>query len=136
MPMHTLIAFLAGGLMAIWGFSYALSKPSPLRFAGWIFPALLSLAFFGFSLYAILIEGSTGFWVDHTRNAWGNQIWMDLLLAVALGWFLIVPRARSLGMRLMPWFIFVLATGSIGFMAMLARLLYLEQGPYESAEYE
>lgn len=133
MPIHTLIAFLAGGLMAIWGFSYALSKSSPLRSADWIFPAVLSLTFFGFSLYAILTEGSTGFWVDHTRNAWGNQIWIDLLLAAALGWFLIVPRARAVGMRLVPWFIFVLTTGSIGFMAMLARLLYLEQGSHEPA---
>ena len=58
---------------------------------------------------------------------WGNQIWFDLLLAVGIGWFLIVPQAKAQGMRLLPWGIIVLSTGCIGFTAMVARMLYLRE---------
>ena len=79
-----------------------------------------------FSLLAVGIEGPVGFWTEHTRNLWGNQIWFDLLLSIGIGWFLIVPRARSVGMRLPLWLLLIVATGCIGFTAMLARLLYLQ----------
>lgn len=65
--------------------------------------------------------------MDHTRDLWGNQIWMDLLLATSVGWALIAPLARAVGMPLVPWVVAVLATGSIGFLAMAARLLWLEE---------
>ncbi|MCX5739995.1 MAG: hypothetical protein NTZ61_16160, partial [Proteobacteria bacterium] len=66
-----------------------------------------------------------GFWTEHTRNLWGNQIWIDLLSAVGIAWFLIVPQAKALGMRPLPWLVLVACTGCIGFLAMTARLLYL-----------
>jgi hypothetical protein len=57
---------------------------------------------------------------------WGVQIWLDLLQAALVGFVLLVPRARAQGMRPVPWLLGVAATGSIGLMAMVARVLYLE----------
>ena len=92
----------------------------------WRLPAALCAGFLAFSLFAVGIEGSFGFWPEHTRNLWGNQIWFDLLLAVGIAWFLIVPPARKLGMHLPLWLLLIVTTGCIGFTAMLARLLYLQ----------
>jgi hypothetical protein len=93
----------------------------------WLFPATLSLLFLLFSVKAIVSEGLLGFWTEHTRNLWGNQIWFDLLLGVGIGWYLIVPQAKALGMRLYLWLALIVCTGCIGFLAMIARLLYLQE---------
>lgn len=95
----------------------------------WLFPAALSFVFLLFSLQAVLVEGPLGFWAEHTRNLWGNQIWFDLLLAIGVGWFFIVPQARAQGLRLLPWLVLIVCTGNIGVLAMLARLLYLQERP-------
>lgn len=126
------------GLFAF-GSYYALAG-SPVQKGSWAFPAALSAALLSWSLVSIVTEGPFGFWTEHTRNLWGNQIWFDLLLATGIAWTLIVPRAKSLGMRLFPWFVFVLCSGSIGFLAMMARYLYLrdqlggETGAHGQAE--
>lgn len=93
----------------------------------WLFPATLSLLFFLFSLEAIVSEGLLGFWVEHTRNLWGNQIWFDLLLVASIGWYLVVQKAKALGMWLYLWLPLIATTGSIGFLAMIARLIYLRE---------
>jgi hypothetical protein len=41
--------------------------------------------------------------------------------------FLIAPRARAQGMNLILWTAFVVATASIGLLAMCARLFWLER---------
>lgn len=92
----------------------------------WIIPAILGTVFAAWSIGAVIMEGPTGFWPEHTRNLWGNQIWFDLLLAVGIGWVLILPRARAVNMKLPLWLIFIILTGCIGFSAMLSRLFYLE----------
>ena len=91
----------------------------------WMLPAVISVLFLAWSLAAVVLEGPFGFWPVHTENLWGNQVWFDLLFAVGIGWFFIVPQARTLGMPLVPWAMLVLCTGCIGFLAMVARLLYL-----------
>jgi hypothetical protein len=93
----------------------------------WLFPATLSLLFLLFSVEAIVSEGLLGFWAEHTRNLWGNQIWFDLLLGISIGWYLIVPQAKALGMHLYLWLALIFCTGCIGFLAMIARLLYLQE---------
>ncbi len=93
----------------------------------WLFPAFLSFLFLIWSLYAALREGTTGFWPEHTRTLWGNQIWFDLLFAAGIGWTLIMPRARAQKMILFPWLALIMLTGCIGFLAMLSRLFYLEE---------
>lgn len=40
----------------------------------WQLPAFASLFFFVWSVYTIVLEGPTGFWTEHTRDFWGNQI--------------------------------------------------------------
>lgn len=93
----------------------------------WILPAILSALFFIFSIHVIASEGLLGFWTEHVRTLWGNQIWLDLLFAIGIGWFLVVPQAREYGMRPLPWLVFVICTGCIGFLAMISRLLYLKE---------
>jgi len=99
------------------------APPSP---GAWRVPAGLSLGFLAWSLAAIAIEGPTGFWPEHTRNLWGNQIWFDLLLAAGSAWAMLLPRLRAAGMRPWPWLALTVASGSIGLLATIARLLWLE----------
>jgi hypothetical protein len=99
---------------------------TPLK-NGWLLPAALSLAFLLFSVQTVMAEGALGFWTEHTSDLWGNQIWFDLLLAVGIAWFLVVPLAKAQGMRLMPWWLLIVCTGCIGFLALVARLLYLQE---------
>lgn len=96
---------------------------------GWLVPALVSAVFLAWSVYAIAQEGLIGFWINHTGTAIGNQVWFDLLIAVAIGWTLLLPRARAAGMRTWPWLALICATGCIGLAAMLARCRYLDTRP-------
>jgi hypothetical protein len=93
---------------------------------GWAFAALVCAAFLAFSVYTIASEGLFGFWPNHTQNAWGNQVWFDLPIAIAIGWTLLLPRARTVGMNPWPWLAVTCATGCIGLLAMFARCRYLE----------
>ena len=99
------------------------------RTGRWLIPAAFAAAFLGWSLYTVAAEGPLGFWPNHTANAWGNQVWFDLLLAIGTAWALLLPRARAVGMRPLPWLVLILCTGSIGLLAMLARCLLLEAKP-------
>ena len=92
----------------------------------WQVPALLCAAFFAYSLWPVLTLGPLGFWTEHVRNLWGAQIWFDLLCAIGVGWALLAPRARAVGMVPWPWLALIAATGSIGLLAMVARVLYRE----------
>lgn len=93
---------------------------------GWRFAAAVCAAFLAWSLYTVAAEGPLGFWHNHTQNAWGNQVWFDLLIAFAIGWTLLLPRARAVGMQTWPWLALICATGCIGLAAMFARCRYLE----------
>jgi hypothetical protein len=122
----SLLPVIAGGLSILFGLAVVVKADRHIQ-KTWLFPAALSLLFALFSIQAIMTEGLFGFWTEHTRNLWGNQIWLDLLLAVSIGWFLMVPQAKALEMRPIPWFALIVCTGSIGFSAMMARLLYLRE---------
>jgi hypothetical protein len=116
---------VAGALFIALGIRLSVAEgPPPSQ--RWIYPAGAAVAFLAYSAFTGLQEGPTGFWVEHTRNLWGVQIWLDLLQAALVGFVLLVPRARAQGMRPVPWLLGVAATGSIGLMAMVARVLYLE----------
>lgn len=92
----------------------------------WWVPALVCAAFFAYSLWPVLTLGPLGFWPEHVSDPWSVQIWFDLLCAFGVGWALLAPRARAAGMTPWPWLALILATGSIGLLAMLARVLYRE----------
>ncbi len=121
----SLLPAIAGGLFVLFGLYVALKEDRHIPKI-WLIPAALSLLFLLFSIQTIMTEGLFGFWIEHTtRNLWGNQIWFDLLLAIGIGWFLVVPQAKALGMRPLPWFVLIVFTGCIGFSSMMARFLYL-----------
>ncbi len=127
--MFNTIASAAAAAFIATGLAITISRvgqSTPRRYA-WLLPAILSGLFAVFSILAILQEGPLGFWTEHTRNLWGNQIWLDLLLAAGVAWTLLVSRARELGMRTLPWLAVVICTGSIGLCAMLARVIYINE---------
>lgn len=128
MLMTEIFALAAGGFCALFTTYVAFTHNAPNHKRTWLFPALLSVTFVGFSACAAATQGPFGFWTEHSaRGLWGNQIWFDLLLMASIAWVLVVPRARKMGMSLPMWLVFVIGSGSIGFLVMMARLLYLEQ---------
>ena len=93
-------------------------------------PLLAGVLFVGYSLFTALTiarEGVMTVIANHTMNLWGAQVWYDLLIAASLALFFIMPRARAVGMNPVPWVLFVAATASIGLLAMVARLFWLEK---------
>lgn len=126
MTTTSLLPVIAASLFLLFALYVAAKDGTPLKNI-WLLPTALSLLFLLFSVQAVITEGLLGFWTEHTRNLWGNQIWFDLLLAAGIGWFFVVPQAKALGMRLLPWLVLIACTGCIGFLAMIARLLYLQE---------
>ena len=118
------LSVLAVGALAVVLICTFSAGRTPIR--SWWVPASLSAGFFVYSLWPMLTMGALGFWAEHVRNLWGVQIWFDLLCAIGVGWALLTPRARAAGMTPWPWLALILATGSIGLLAMLARVLYRE----------
>ena len=92
----------------------------------WGLPAAAGVLFLLFSLWTVAEEGLIQFWINHTTTLAGVQVWFDLVIAVAIAFVLIAPRARAVGMPLLPWAIAVIATASIALLPMLARLFWLE----------
>ncbi|MEE4316493.1 MAG: hypothetical protein V2I74_05865 [Erythrobacter sp.] len=91
-----------------------------------VLAAALSAGFAAFTAITIAAEGVFPVVLNHTSNLWGVQVWWDLLFSLGIATFLIAPRARAAGMNLAPWIVFILATASIGLLAMCARLFWLE----------
>lgn len=121
------LAYLAAAGFILW---VAVSR-GPAR-ARWHVGALvaLGLGFAAFSVLTLWCDGVMTFWTNHSTNLAGNQVWFDLLIAVAVAFALIAPRARAVGMPLLPWGLAVMTTASIALLPMLARLLWLERnGP-------
>lgn len=126
MTIHDLLPWIAAAGFLAFTLFFAFKESTAPRNI-WLFPAALSGLFLAFSIYAVFTGGILGFWTDHVSGAWGNQIWFDLLLAIGIGWFLIVPQAKAVGMRLLPWLALIVCSGCIGLLAMVARLLYLRE---------
>lgn len=120
-------AALLGTVIAVGSAALAASSSAPASWPVWLIPAVLALGFGAYSFWPVLVEGPLGFWDLHSSNGWGLQVWWDLLLAVVAAFFLMLPRARAVGMSSWPWVPVLACTGSIGLYAMLARLLYLER---------
>ncbi|ULQ46150.1 hypothetical protein JN531_013705 [Flagellatimonas centrodinii] len=120
MSPTTLLPWLAALLFLAYGVQAALRPvavtASPLP------PLLLSLLFAGLSAAAVAQEGLFGFWPEHVRSLWANQIWVDLLLAAGIAWTLLLPRLRAAGMSPLPWFVLIACSGSLGLLLALARL--------------
>ena len=122
--MFEIIPFVAAALVV--GYLLASARAEELRIS-WTIPAWICAAFLAWSLFAVVTEGPLGFWAIHTGSAWANQVWFDLLIGIAVAWTILLPRARRLGVRPLPWAVLILCTGCIGLTAMFARVLWLEQ---------
>ncbi len=93
-------------------------------------PAIAAALAGGFAAYSgvtIWAEGLMPVLTNNTSNMWGVQFWWDLLISVTIALFLIAPRARAQGMSLPLWTALIVATASIGLLAMCARLFWLER---------
>lgn len=93
-------------------------------------PAIAAVLFTLFSLFTVATIAHDGAWTvieNHTVNFWGIQVWYDLLISVGIALFFIAPRARKVGMSIPLWVVFVGLTASIGLLAMVARLFWLER---------
>lgn len=113
----------AGVVVAVTLLALALGS----RTIRWPLPSVACGLFLAWSIAAMVHEGPLGFWSHHVGSLWETQIWMDLLLAASVAWVALLPRLRSVGMRPVPWLVLVLASGSIGLLALLGRLLHLEE---------
>jgi len=122
----TLPVLAAGVFLVAAGFVGARTADTLPRNA-WLVPAFLAAAFLAWSVFTVAVEGPLGFWPNHTRDAWGNQVWFDLLLAVGAAYALVARDARRLGMQPLAWLALIACTGSIGLFAMLARWMFLRQ---------
>jgi len=121
LALAALAGFLVAGAIAL------RNRPQTPAALAWLAPAGLSAALLAWSALTVAREGPIGFWPHHLQDAWGVQIWFDLLLGIGSAFALLVPNARSVGMRPAPWLIVVACTGSIGLLAMLSRYLFLAQ---------
>lgn len=116
----------AGGLLAILlVLIHVLTNREPTGSA--VIAAVLSGAFLGFTAVTVVKEGVVLVWANHTTNLWGVQVWWDLLFATGIALFFVVPRARAVGMNVLPWVVLTALTASIGLLAMVARLFWLEK---------
>ncbi|MDG5750840.1 hypothetical protein P8R33_06970 [Qipengyuania sp. XHP0211] len=123
--MTPYIALFIGGLVAILAaLGYMLASRD--KTGSPILAAMLSAAFGAYTAVTIATEGVMPVWLNHTSNLWGVQVWWDLLFAMGVAVFLVLPRARAQGMKVPLWILFVAATASIGLLAMVARLFWLE----------
>lgn len=124
-PTHL---FALAALLAVGYLMYANVRASPEPSRGrWKIPAGLAIAFLAFTIVAIWTGGPFGFLDELTRTWWSSQIWFDLLLAISIALCWMIPQARALGMWTGWWLVLVAASGSIGLLAMLARLWWLQE---------
>ncbi len=118
------ILAIAGALGGLVAWLYMLvAKPER---GSAILAAMLSAGFGGYTAVQIWADGVVMFWTNHTANLTGVQVWWDLVFSVLIALFFIIPRARTVGMNIWPWAVFVGLTASVGLLAMAARLFWLE----------
>lgn len=121
-----LIALVAGGFLAtLIAVGSIVMRDTKIGSAA--LAAGLCAGFAAFTAGTIYSEGLMQVLTNQIANMWGVQVWWDLLIAVTVALFLIAPRARAVGMNLPLWFVLVVATASIGLLAMAVRLFWLER---------
>jgi uncharacterized membrane protein YgdD (TMEM256/DUF423 family) len=121
----TQILLVAGILAAGVMMANFLTSKKPT--GSWLLAAALCAAFTVYTGAAIAAEGPVGFIENQATSLLGVQVWYDLIISLGIAIILILPRARAAGMATAPWIIFIGLTASIGLLAMIARLLWLEQ---------
>ena len=118
-----ILFFLVFGATTLAGIYILIAKPT---IGNWAVAAFIGAVFFAYTLVQIAQEGVVMFFTNHSANLTGLQVWWDLVMATLLDIFFILPRARAVGMNVIPWALLVGTTASIGLLAMCARLFWLE----------
>lgn len=132
LTLTPLLALFAGGfLAALIAIGSILLRDHKIGSAA--LAAALCGGFAAYTAGTIYAEGLMPILTNQASNMWGVQVWWDLLIAITIGLFLIAPRARAQGMNLPLWTVFVVATASIGLLAMAARLFWLERAATSEA---
>lgn len=80
--------------------------------------ALVFVAFVGFSTLVVVNHGITGLF-DVLAHQWGQQIFTDLVIALVLFSMWMFRDAKKRGIPALPYFVLILASGSIGALAYL-----------------
>jgi hypothetical protein len=120
------LALFAGGLLgAVAAIGWIVTRRDTIGNA--MLAGALAAGFAGFTAVTIAAEGLVPVIANQTGNLWGVQVWWDLLFALSIALFFAVPRARAAGMNIPFWTLVIIATASIGLLAMCARLFWLEQ---------
>ncbi|MEM8724466.1 MAG: hypothetical protein AAGE86_02990 [Pseudomonadota bacterium] len=88
--------------------------------------AMLAGGFGAYTAVQIWQEGVVMFFTNHSVNLTGIQVWWDLVMCAIIALFFVAPRARAVNMNVPLWALFVGCTASIGLLAMIARLFWLE----------
>ncbi|WP_298334136.1 hypothetical protein [uncultured Erythrobacter sp.] len=118
-----ILFFLVFAATALAGVYLLIAKPTN---GNPLLAACLCGLFFGYTVVQLWQEGAMMFFTNHSANLTGIQVWWDLVMSVLIALFFILPRARKVGMNVVPWALFVGTTASIGLLAMIARLFWLE----------
>lgn len=79
------------------------------------------LAFGVFSTFVVVNHGYTGFIELALSSQWGMQVFLDLVIALVLFSSWMIPDAKRRGISPWPYFVGILALGSIGALAYLVH---------------
>lgn len=83
----------------------------------------LLVAFTTWSLVIVAPEGLPGLLALLKERPWGQQVFVDLAIALSVSWVWLAPEARSKGIN--PW-PYLVATPFVGSIAVLAFLVHRE----------
>ncbi len=92
----------------------------------WPIALTVCVAFAAFTAWVIAHAGFGGLFALYEVNAWTVQLTADLVCALVAGLVFVAPRARRAGVGMAPFVVLTVLTGSIGFLALVARVLYRE----------
>ena len=95
--------------------------------------AAFGVAFFLYTLVPLVQLGLPALLSSAASNSWSLQVWLDLLMAISAGFFLLQPRAKAVGVTLWPWVVLILMSGSIGLFAAIIRVLVAERASGQRA---
>lgn len=118
---------LAGFAVAAIAMLLVTQTKARVAWPAWVVPALAVVPVAALTGVAIREDGLLGFWPMLSSSPWGLQVWLDRLMCIAGGFFLLQNRARAIGMKSEVWVLAVIFTGGIGLLLMIARTVYLER---------
>lgn len=81
------------------------------------------VAFTGWSLVIVAPEGLPGLFALLRERPWGQQVFVDLCIALSVSWTWLSGEARARGIN--PW-PYLIATPFLGSIAVLAFLVHRE----------